>query len=546
MEGGGQTDRSPGRRLSLRKARRRLDEVAARERRVWPAWPVALDSPTTLFDAERQFNRADRSAGPTLGLALSGGGNRSAAFSIGVMCALHEKGLLGRVDVISAVSGGSYALSWFLLQPYYAALASDIDPAALQDEMFDFEGRFQRYLELNAKGGHIGKFDMTFVTAISLTWDILFFNLLRPLSSTLVRFGWPGAADLLNETSSREDYREGIQKTYQLLPDGDGNALNERFTRRQKIDERFRRRSALSAASPPVSFSELSVFARDHSLPAFVFNATVRPPKPWSRAPLAQRVFEIGTIGFGSDSCGYLTWEQADAMSWLEESSAETINEIRNEYYGHRYFPYGLLHNANTASAISGAALSGTNIDRGSIRRTLRVSNLGLEYAFCSPLEQRRQIYLSDGGHSENLGAYALLRRRCRTIVIVDAEHDPDFAFKSYGDLQDAVATELGLTLEVPAIDEGRFSSASPVSHGHVVKNGQTYADLVYIKLSIDRDLLGDQREHVEPYASKHTRFPHERTTDQYFQPEQFRAYRALGYAVGRQVDMSERRSAAL
>lgn|SRR5882724_2451029 len=52
----------------------------------------------------------------------SGGGNRSAAFSIGVLRALHEKRLLDTVDVMSAVSGGSYALSWYLLQPLYYAL----------------------------------------------------------------------------------------------------------------------------------------------------------------------------------------------------------------------------------------------------------------------------------------------------------------------------------------------------------------------------------------------------------------------------------------
>ena len=250
-------------------------------------------------------------------------------------------------------------------------------------------------------------------------------------------------------------------------------------------------------------------------------------------------MFEIGTIGFGSDSCGYLTWEQADAMSWLRESSAENVNWARNRYDGHRYFPYGVLRSANAASAISGAALSGTNMGRAWTRRALQVSNLGLEYAFCSPLQQRRQIYLSDGGDSENLGAYALLRRGCRKIVIVDASRDSNFVFRYYRDLRDAVATELGLDLRVPAIDEGEFSPASPVSQGHVIKNGQTYADLVYIKLSLDGDLLGDQREHVESYASKHEDFPHESTTDQYFQPEQFRAYRALGYAVGRQVDMS-------
>src|SRR5207245_4223002 len=49
-------------------------------------------------------------------LALSGGGLRSAAFSIGVMMGLEEKEGLEQFDVISAVSGGSYALSWVYTQ----------------------------------------------------------------------------------------------------------------------------------------------------------------------------------------------------------------------------------------------------------------------------------------------------------------------------------------------------------------------------------------------------------------------------------------------
>ena len=46
---------------------------------------------------------------PNVGLALSGGGTRSASFSIGVLKALHELGILKKVKVISSVSGGSYA-----------------------------------------------------------------------------------------------------------------------------------------------------------------------------------------------------------------------------------------------------------------------------------------------------------------------------------------------------------------------------------------------------------------------------------------------------
>jgi NTE family protein len=43
----------------------------------------------------------------TIGLALSGGGSRAIAFHLGCLRALHDLGLLNRVQVISAVSGGA-------------------------------------------------------------------------------------------------------------------------------------------------------------------------------------------------------------------------------------------------------------------------------------------------------------------------------------------------------------------------------------------------------------------------------------------------------
>src|SRR5207249_705301 len=43
-----------------------------------------------------------------VGLALSGGGIRSAMFNLGLLQALHANGLLRYVDYLSTVSGGSY------------------------------------------------------------------------------------------------------------------------------------------------------------------------------------------------------------------------------------------------------------------------------------------------------------------------------------------------------------------------------------------------------------------------------------------------------
>ncbi|MGB5483527.1 patatin-like phospholipase family protein [Parasphingorhabdus sp.] len=63
----------------------------------------------------RQY--ADEQEPRYLGLAISGGGIRSAAFAIGAMQKLHQAKILPQFDYMSTVSGGGYAggaLTWFL------------------------------------------------------------------------------------------------------------------------------------------------------------------------------------------------------------------------------------------------------------------------------------------------------------------------------------------------------------------------------------------------------------------------------------------------
>ena len=54
---------------------------------------------------------------PYCGLAISGGGIRSASFGLGVLQGLVRRGVLKKVDYLSTVSGGGYigsSLTWFL------------------------------------------------------------------------------------------------------------------------------------------------------------------------------------------------------------------------------------------------------------------------------------------------------------------------------------------------------------------------------------------------------------------------------------------------
>ncbi|MCP3849960.1 MAG: hypothetical protein GY694_06945 [Gammaproteobacteria bacterium] len=81
------------------------------------------DSSQKLKEAEEQYinawkeqNGRSEEDGIT-GLALSGGGIRSATFSLGVMQALAKHNKLGRFDYLSTVSGGGYigsAITWLL------------------------------------------------------------------------------------------------------------------------------------------------------------------------------------------------------------------------------------------------------------------------------------------------------------------------------------------------------------------------------------------------------------------------------------------------
>ena len=156
--------------------------------------------------------------------------------------------------------------------------------------------------------------------------------------------------------------------------------------------------------------------------------------------------------------------------------------------------------------------------------------------------EKRRSVYLTDGGHIENLGIYELLRRRCKVIIAVDAGADPQMAFGSFNILERYALIDLGVRIDMPwqqiadrtketgkAIDEkGNCEKhAGPhVAIGEISYPGDRKGILIYIKSS----LTGDENDYVFHYKKRYSAFPHETTLDQLFTEEQFEAYRALGF----------------
>lgn len=224
-----------------------------------------------------------------------------------------------------------------------------------------------------------------------------------------------------------------------------------------------------------------------------------------------------------------------------------------------------------TAMAVSGAAAS-SQMGAETIKPlgpTLALLNIRLGYWLRNPLrlaekrrlkalanyyflfemfgflnEARKSVYLTDGGHIENLGLYELLKRRCKVIIVIDAEADRQMAFGSFNTLERYARIDLGTRIDLrwaqisdatkntgEAID--KKGDAKKLCGPHCAIGEIMYPDdrrgvLIYIKAS----LTGDENDCIFHYKKKYSDFPHETTLDQWFSEEQFEAYRGLGFHI--------------
>lgn len=148
--------------------------------------------------------------------------------------------------------------------------------------------------------------------------------------------------------------------------------------------------------------------------------------------------------------------------------------------------------------------------------------------------ERSAFVELSDGGHFENLALYEMVLRRCRRIVILDAEQDPAYAFEGLGNAIRKIRIDMGIPITVPLLDavskdapaDNRRAFAVGTIHYSAADPGAPDGLLLYIKPL----LTGGEPIDVRNYAKTHEFFPHEPTSDQFFSESQFESYRALGF----------------
>lgn len=387
---------------------------------------------------------------PELGLSLSGGGMRSATFSIGVLAGLQKQGILDKIDIVSSVSGGSYANLWLTHQLFgarhYAAQtvtpaeffksyyvykavrdSPDIEPMARPHHADQTTRRFQTYIENNSylitktQDSYYGAFidqssyigEMVGRTALwvpSVPLNILANGIFR----------WQ-----VNLNPWESAYQQGIDRTFAAYPTDWHSTLKD---------------------APP-SYGELADAAKRGEIPFFIINTTAAygGGVEWLRtadfagfnSDLASVVYEFSPLAYGNTAFGYCDYQdgtnrktygvpchpaRAPRLSEAVMMSGAAVDDLKLTDLPLTYVPLDALADALNLSL-------GRYVANPRVEPATRAWHKALPFPFYFAANQRYDetrdsVYLSDGGHSENLGLYALVKRRVKNIITVDAEHE--------------------------------------------------------------------------------------------------------------------------
>jgi hypothetical protein len=302
------------------------------------------------------------------------------------------------------------------------------------------------------------------------------------------------------------------------------------------------------------------------------------PPSPAADGTNSHSLFHVINIALNVVATKRKAWQQRKAESF-------TVSPLHcgSAYQGFRPSkkygdPRGVT--LGTAMAISGAAVSpnmgyhssssialllmlfnvrlgwwlGNPGERGN--KTYKKEGPGfaakplLDEAFGQTTDQRPYVYLSDGGHFENLGLYEMVRRRCRLIVVIDAGCDQNFAFEDLGNAVRKIYIDLGVRIRfenleelhnhparnvaqrVPGGAEGiRYCATGTIFYKDAdgIEPGCEDGRILFIKPAYH----GTEDAGIRSYATANPTFPHESTGDQWFTESQFESYRALGLDIG-------------
>ena len=153
---------------------------------------------------------------------------------------------------------------------------------------------------------------------------------------------------------------------------------------------------------------------------------------------------------------------------------------------------------------------------------------------FASTSDRSDYVYLSDGGHFENLALYELVRRRCKYIIACDADADEGTTFGDLGNAIRKCRSDFGVEIVIDPTPT-KIASGGGFAEAHGAWGKIRYpaldgedsfvGQILYIKPTLTKETPRD----VLAYHDKNKNFPDQTTADQWFDESQFESYRRLG-----------------
>lgn len=494
-----------------------------------------------MFDSEWEAIReAGQSSSPMIGLALSGGGIRSASFASGVLVALNELRLLDRIGYMSSVSGGGFAAAWYMVHRREAPLA----PGSPSLQRLS---RMGNYLNQTHYSRHFVNFlGKSGFWVASVLYDV---SVLPSSAGLSLGYELPFSSN----TAPKTLYRNGISQAFLGGKD----------------------------------YMPIYFYYPDQFAPHFwVINCNVSMIDE-SRPELRGRpgdLFEITPLRTGSDATGYVVPLSVENM--LFPFSAGPLNMFQRMYA--QLLEFNHWCEIGSAVAVSGAALDRSSLsfswwhnfmlwlthsdlgyrigrwkptDRGErFSWLLRPEpELSLGYILLTPfrvfiggplqhlwyvatdwMTQQAErhdadnVKITDGGHFDNLGCYALVKRGVRLIIVADAGYDPDFQYPDLRRLELLIKADFGASLAVDwhAIPKLNFLTAKILNLPIRTETGNVLKDvtLIFVKAAVFDDVA--TLPGFAQQSTRDTQFPQDPTSDQFFTEQQVVSYRELGRQI--------------
>jgi hypothetical protein len=265
--------------------------------------------------------------------------------------------------------------------------------------------------------------------------------------------------------------------------------------------------------------------------------------------------FIISPLYIGSKSTG---WQ--DSTKYIERNGPLTLASAMAASGAAANASAGYIGTGITMNPLVSSVMSLLNIRLGMwvgnpfYRQTRRVRSIptflmaGIYPGFAGQLHRHESNFLelTDGGHFENLGLYELVRRKLEVIVVVDGEEDPSISLSSLVSAARRIEQDFGARLifysgrgperlmmyPSQGYPSGVRYAEAPFLVGEISYNDGSKGILIYIKAT----LIKQMDFTTSGYLAANPSFPHQTTANQFFSPDQFDAYRFLGYECAIQM----------